>query len=131
MPSLETPALEKVPASSRPRAAALAPGVRAREKFHHATPARPFFLASFRFDSLPCAPRHAAAPQSPFSLRFLSAQPTVLKVGSTVFVHGGLMPEHLKGGLERLNRDTSTWIVRFEIAITLPQYCIIQTDSMK
>ena len=35
----------------------------------------------------------------------LSKNPTVLIVNDTVFVHGGLMPEHVRYGLENINRE--------------------------
>lgn len=41
------------------------------------------------------------------SRRFMARHPTVMQVGSTVFVHGGLLPSHVEYGLERINRCTS------------------------
>jgi hypothetical protein len=38
--------------------------------------------------------------------RFFARHPTVLQVGSTVFVHGGLLPQHVDYGLERINKET-------------------------
>ena len=35
--------------------------------------------------------------------RFLAPHPTVLQIGSTLFVHGGILPEHAQYGLERIN----------------------------
>ena len=30
---------------------------------------------------------------------------------STLFVHGGVLPEHAEYGLERINRETSEWLL--------------------
>lgn len=59
-----------------------------------------------------CARYAALAPTGPLSQRFLTHQSTVLQVGSNVFVHGGLLPQHVEYGLERINRETSAWISR-------------------
>lgn len=37
--------------------------------------------------------------------RFLARHHTVLQIGSTVFVHGGILPSHADYGLERINRS--------------------------
>lgn len=44
------------------------------------------------------------APGSHISKRFFAAHPTVLQVGSTVFAHGGILPSHVKYGLEQMNK---------------------------
>ena len=46
----------------------------------------------------------ALQPGSPFTRRFMATHPMVLQVGSTVFVHGGLHPEHVHVGVDNLNR---------------------------
>ena len=56
-------------------------------------------------------PRLAAfAPGGPLATRFLANQPVVLAVGSTVFAHGGVLTQHVKHGLRRVNRETSDWL---------------------
>jgi hypothetical protein len=35
----------------------------------------------------------------------------VLQVGSTLFVHGGVLPAHVEYGLERINRETRAWLL--------------------
>lgn len=40
----------------------------------------------------------------PVSRRFMARNPAVLQIGSTVFVHGGLLPSHVEYGLERINK---------------------------
>ena len=44
------------------------------------------------------------------TLRFFALQPTVLVVGSSVFVHGGLLPEHVDAGLGHINSATNAWM---------------------
>jgi len=56
------------------------------------------------------ARREALKPGGSISAAFLARNPVALVVGSTVFVHGGLHPRHLKYGVERMNRETSEWI---------------------
>eukprot|EP00249_Psilotum_nudum_P009563 c22014_g1_i1 orf=758-1981(-) len=53
----------------------------------------------------------ALRPGGPISSRFLASHPSVLMVGSTIFVHGGLLPNHAKYGLERINEEVSQWIL--------------------
>lgn len=52
----------------------------------------------------------ALQPGGPFALRFLADHPVVLQVGSTVFVHGGLLPQHVEYGIDRINLETREWI---------------------
>ncbi|KAL6751357.1 Metallo-dependent phosphatase-like protein [Haematococcus lacustris] len=52
----------------------------------------------------------ALQPGSAITRRFFANHPTVLQVGSTVFVHGGVLPEHVEYGLERINRETRQWM---------------------
>ena len=40
----------------------------------------------------------------------LARHQTVVMVGDTVFVHGGLLPSHLELGLGRINQDISDWM---------------------
>lgn len=46
----------------------------------------------------------AVQPGSPFTRRFFAEHPMVLQVGSTIFVHGGLHPEHVHVGVDKLNQ---------------------------
>mmetsp|Transcript_23224 Transcript_23224/g.59512 ORF Transcript_23224/g.59512 Transcript_23224/m.59512 type:complete len:416 (-) Transcript_23224:168-1415(-) len=52
----------------------------------------------------------ALSPGGPFTRRFFAHRPIALQVGSSVFVHGGLLPKHVETGLERLNQDTGAWL---------------------
>lgn len=40
----------------------------------------------------------------------LARYPVTLIVGGSLFVHGGVLPEHLDYGLERLNREVRRWL---------------------
>lgn len=53
----------------------------------------------------------ALRPGGPLASRFLAKHPTVLVVGSSVFVHGGLLPVHVEHGLERINQEVSEWML--------------------
>lgn len=65
----------------------------------------------------------ALRPSGPISTRFLSRNVTVLVVGESVFVHGGLLQEHVvKHGLEKMNVEVSDWINGFK-GKTAPSYC--------
>ncbi len=37
-------------------------------------------------------------------------RPLVVKVGQTVFVHGGILPEHVSYGLDRMNDELDEWL---------------------
>lgn len=52
----------------------------------------------------------AFRPGSPYA-RMLAERPTILVLGETVFVHGGVLPMHLEYGVERLNREVSLWLL--------------------
>ncbi len=50
------------------------------------------------------------APGGPLAQQF-ARNSTVLVVNDTVFAHGGLLPVHVKFGLERLNAGVSRWML--------------------
>ncbi|KAL3146397.1 hypothetical protein ABBQ32_003079 [Trebouxia sp. C0010 RCD-2024] len=52
----------------------------------------------------------ALQPGGVVAQRFLARHHTVLQIGSTVFVHGGILPSHAEYGLERINRESQEWI---------------------
>lgn len=52
----------------------------------------------------------ALRPGGPISTRFLSGNPTALVVGDSVFVHGGLLANHVQYGLEKINQEVRDWI---------------------
>lgn len=49
---------------------------------------------------------HPGGPEA----RRLAERPVAIVVGDSVFVHGGVLPEHVRYGLGRLNRETSAWM---------------------
>jgi hypothetical protein len=52
----------------------------------------------------------ALRPSGPISRRFLSQNATVLVIGDSIFVHGGLLAKHVEYGLERMNEEVRDWI---------------------
>ncbi|CAK9146421.1 unnamed protein product [Ilex paraguariensis] len=55
----------------------------------------------------------ALRPDGPIARRFLSKNLTVVVVGESVFVHGGLLPKHVVYGLQRINEEVRDWISGF------------------
>ena len=65
-----------------------------------------------RAGALPEAQRSRAgafAPGGPFAKR-LARRGIIAVVGDTVFVHGGLLPKHVRYGIDRMNREVSAWM---------------------
>ena len=56
------------------------------------------------------ARQRAFGPGGGASVRFLAPNPVALAVGSTLFAHGGLHPNHIDYGMDRMNREASEWI---------------------
>jgi hypothetical protein len=55
-------------------------------------------------------PRAAAfAPGGPFA-HLLAQRNTVVIVGSSLFVHGSILPEHVDRGLENMNEEIRAWL---------------------
>lgn len=50
------------------------------------------------------------APGGPLAQQF-ARNSTVLIVNDTVFAHGGVLPVHVKFGLERINEGVSRWML--------------------
>ncbi|GBF93820.1 hypothetical protein Rsub_06152 [Raphidocelis subcapitata] len=55
--------------------------------------------------------RAALRPGGPVARRFFARHPTVLQVGSTLFVHGGVLPAHVEYGLGAINSETQAWLM--------------------
>ncbi|XP_047334131.1 shewanella-like protein phosphatase 2 [Impatiens glandulifera] len=53
----------------------------------------------------------ALRPKGPIASRFLSKNFTVLVVGESVFVHGGLMPNHVTYGFDKINEEVRDWLI--------------------
>ena len=51
----------------------------------------------------------AFAPGGPFARR-LAQRPLLMKVGDSVFVHGGILSKHLTYGLDRMDAEVSAWM---------------------
>jgi hypothetical protein len=69
-------------------------------------------LADPRLAALPEAARPRAAaflPGAPYA-KLLARRKTIAVIGDTVFVHGGVLPKHLRYGVERINREVSAWM---------------------
>jgi len=64
----------------------------------------------------------ALRPNGPIAKRFLSENVTVLVVGDSIFVHGGLLPEHTSYGLEKINEEVRDWVKGLTGHFS-PQYC--------
>eukprot|EP00889_Picochlorum_renovo_P001486 jgi/Picre1/28516/NNA_003920.t1 len=58
--------------------------------------------------------RAALEPGGEFSQRFIAPNPVILAIGSTVFVHGGLLPHHAEYGIEKINHETQDWVLKRE-----------------
>ncbi|CAN0891721.1 Shewanella-like protein phosphatase 2 [Linum grandiflorum] len=68
----------------------------------------------------------ALQPGGPVSTRFLTKNQTVVVVGDSVFVHGGLLSHHVEYGLERINDEVRDWIGGSRSASSsssAPSYC--------
>ncbi|KAJ4977453.1 hypothetical protein NE237_002559 [Protea cynaroides] len=86
------------------------PGI--KEEFHEGIRAR---IAALR-------------PEGPISRRFLSGNLTVLVIGSSVFVHGGLLQKHVFYGLERINEELRNWING--LTGRLSPHTVLENDSL-
>lgn len=52
----------------------------------------------------------AFAPGGPYAI-MLSHRPIVVKVGDSLFVHGGILPKHLAYGLDKMNAEVDDWLL--------------------
>jgi Calcineurin-like phosphoesterase len=52
----------------------------------------------------------AFLPTGPYAA-MIAERPLFVKVGDSVFVHGGILPKHLKYGLDRMNDETRDWLL--------------------
>lgn len=51
----------------------------------------------------------AFLPGRPYA-RLLAKRSLILQVDGTVFVHGGVLPDHVAYGIDRINRETQDWL---------------------
>lgn len=52
----------------------------------------------------------AFSPGGPYAV-MLAERPLFVKVGDSVFVHGGVLPKHVDYGLDKLNDETRSWLL--------------------
>lgn len=52
----------------------------------------------------------AFLPTGPYA-KMLAQRPVVARVGDTIFVHGGVLPKHVKSGLDGINEGTRKWLL--------------------
>ena len=65
-----------------------------------------------RLEHLPSYERSRGAalmPGGPYAVR-IAEFPTVLKLGETIFVHGGVVPRWAEYGIEKINVEVSAWL---------------------
>lgn len=82
------------------------------EGFRDFTPLSGLDLSSQALSKLPPNERARAAafrPGGPYAM-LLAKRNTVVVIGENVFAHGGVLPEHVDYGLERLNREVRMWM---------------------
>ena len=52
----------------------------------------------------------AFRPTGPYAV-MLADRPVVYQVGDTIFVHGGILPKHVRYGLDRMNDEVRAWML--------------------
>lgn len=69
-------------------------------------------LSDPRLTEIPPTSRARAAaflPGAPYA-KLLAKHEVALVIGDTVFVHGGLLPQHVRYGLDRMNSEARAWM---------------------
>jgi hypothetical protein len=51
----------------------------------------------------------AFLPGRPYA-RQLAERFVILQIGETLFVHGGVLPQHVEYGIEKINAETRAWL---------------------
>jgi Calcineurin-like phosphoesterase len=51
----------------------------------------------------------AFTPGAPYA-RLLANWPVIVKLGDSVFVHGGVLLQHVRYGIDRINQETAAWM---------------------
>ena len=72
----------------------------------------------------------ALRPSGPISSQFLSDNVAVLVVGDSVFVHGGLLSQHVSYGLEKINEEVRDWIHGLK-GRTAPEFCHVANGVVR
>jgi hypothetical protein len=52
----------------------------------------------------------AFLPGGPYA-RMLARRPVVARVGDSIFVHGGVLPKHVRAGLDAINEGARAWLM--------------------
>lgn len=52
----------------------------------------------------------AFLPGGPYA-QMLARRPVVARIGDSIFVHGGILPKHVKSGLDGINEGTRQWLL--------------------
>lgn len=52
----------------------------------------------------------AFLPGGPYA-QMLARRPVVARVGDSIFVHGGVLPKHVRAGLDEINEGTRKWLL--------------------
>mmetsp|Transcript_14555 Transcript_14555/g.40964 ORF Transcript_14555/g.40964 Transcript_14555/m.40964 type:complete len:389 (+) Transcript_14555:199-1365(+) len=63
----------------------------------------------------------ALSPGGAFTKQFFAHRPVILQIGCSVFVHGGLLPDHIEYGTDRINQETSAWLQGHNVDATYKQ----------
>jgi hypothetical protein len=56
----------------------------------------------------------------------LARRPLIVMVGDTVFVHGGVTPQHVSYGIDKLNREAQQWMLG---RTTLPPRLVVDENG--
>src|SRR5690606_11407099 len=51
----------------------------------------------------------AFAPGGPYAKK-VADRPVVARVGDSIYVHGGVLPKHVRYGLDRINEEARAWL---------------------
>jgi Calcineurin-like phosphoesterase len=67
-------------------------------------------VAASKVDAVERGRASAFLPGGPYA-QILARRPVVARVGDTIFVHGGVLPKHVKSGLDTINDGTRRWLL--------------------
>jgi hypothetical protein len=81
----------------------------AEADFRYVTPGGFASFSAFA-DASPTAGREAAFRPGARYAALLAGRPLLEKVGDTVFVHGGVLPKHVRYGLDKMNDEVDAWL---------------------
>ncbi len=79
--------------------------------FRYVTPGGFASFSAFADASAAAAGRASAFHPGGRYATLLADRPLFVKVGDTVFVHGGILPKHVRYGLDRMNDEVDAWLL--------------------